>query len=179
MLRRRSATYLIVTGVLAILFGLVAAIDPISSVLTLVVVWGWYALVDGLFALVSAFRGDERGARGYLALTGIIGVVAGLLVITQPVSSAVSLTWILGIWLMVRGVVELGMAVAGHTAGHRLSLALGGLFWLLAGILIADHPGAALVGISTWIGVVAIAWGVMLLAGGIMLRSETRRNATL
>lgn len=179
MLRRRSSTYLIISGVLAVIFGLIAAIDPISSILTLVVLWGWYALMDGLFAVISAFRPDERGARGYLLLTGVLGLVAGLVVITKPFSSAVTLTWILGIWMMVRGVIELGLAVIGHRAGQRLSLVLSGLLWLLAGILIASNPGAALMGISTWISVVAIIWGILLLAGGILLRSEGNNRTAL
>lgn len=169
----RTSGYLIFTGVLAIVFGLIASFSPIGSILTLVILWGAYALVDGIFAIVAAFRPESAGARAWLLLIGIVGVLAGIVAMTQPISSAVTLTWILGIWLIVRGIFELGSAIFGHASGSRLLLALAGIFWIVGGVIIAGHPGQALVGISLWIGIMAIIWGVFLLVTGIMMRRDS------
>ncbi|OYO02162.1 uncharacterized membrane protein HdeD (DUF308 family) [Propionibacteriaceae bacterium ES.041] len=177
MLTLRTSTSLIISGILAILFGILASIWPATAILTLVLIWGAYALIDGIIMLVLAFRRGASGAgRVFLIIAGVIGVLAGLIALIRPFQSAVALTWVLGIWLMVRGIMEIISAFSAGRGGRRWLLVLGGVLWLLAGILFAANPGAAAVGISLWIGIMAIIWGVLLVIGGIQLRSALKQE---
>ena len=66
-------------------------------------------------------------------VTGVMGVIAGCVAIFRPFSSAVVLTVVLGIWLLLRGLIEIASAFTGEVAGSRWGIALGGVLWLIAG----------------------------------------------
>src|SRR5687768_15308041 len=69
----------LVRGLVAILFGLVALFYPAATLFTLILFYGIFAFIDGVFAVVSAVRGKEgMGPRWWLALIGVLGIVAGL-----------------------------------------------------------------------------------------------------
>ena len=102
-LMKRSSTTLIVFGGLAVAFGLVAAFFPLGTVVTLVVLWGIYALIDGIAAAVMAFSRDGRRSRGFLIFAAVVGIGAGLFAVFQPVKSGSALAWVLGIWLIAKG----------------------------------------------------------------------------
>lgn len=176
-LLRRSSTYLIIAGILAIIFGVIAMFYPVASAATLVIVWGIYALADGIFALVSAFRPAEKSGRAILIIVGILGVLAGIIAVTQPLSSLVALTWVLGVWFIARGILDIVSAFTSHADTPRWLLVLVGVLWLIAGILIAMAPGAAAVGFSLWLGILAVIWGGSMVAMGAVGRSEARESA--
>lgn len=173
---RRSSTVLLVMGVLALLFGIAALVWPISTAIALVVLWGAYALVDGVSAIAMAFRTEGASAKAFLVVVGVIGILAGLIAMFRPISSAVTLAWILGIWLIVRGILELVAAFADIPNRARWLLILGGLLWLVAGILFVANPGAGVLTISTWVGILALIWGGLLVAAGWDRRSVERAD---
>ena len=123
-LMKRSSTALIVFGLLATTFGLIAAFFPVGTVLTLVLLWGIYALIDGVTAAVLAFSGDARQSRGFLVFAAVVGIAAGMLAILQPLTSAVALAWVAGTTALVvrwRG----AEAVREETARARTSGSVG------------------------------------------------------
>jgi uncharacterized membrane protein HdeD (DUF308 family) len=173
-LMKRSSTALIVFGVLATIFGLIAAFFPVATALTLVLLWGIYALVDGVTAAVLAFSGDALQSRGSLIFAAVVGIAAGLFAILQPVKSAVALAWVIGLWLLVRGVLELVGAFTNTDVQSRWLLALGGLLWMLGGILVISFPGVAALAISLWLGLLAIVWGIVLVWAGLHMRTTAK-----
>lgn len=180
-LLRRSSNQLFITGAIAIVFGLIAAIFPIGTAVTLVLIWGAYALVDGALALTTAFRPEGRPAKAVLIAVGVIGVVAGMMALFRPVDSAVAMAWALGVWLIVRAVFELASAFADQPRGPRWLIALTGVLWLLAGILVVAFPGQAAVTIAVWLGMIAIGCGILGVLAGFALRSRAAQvfDATL
>ena len=178
-LMKRSSTYLIVSGVVALLFGLVAAFFPIATAITLVVLWGVYALLDGITAAIMAFRPMPGQSRGFLIFTAVVGVIAGLVAIFSPVTAGFALAWVLGVWLMLRGVIEIVSAFTQQQTAPRWLLVLGGIFWLVAGWLIMASPGVAALAIALWLGVLAIVWGIVLIVVGFLVRREAKRNAPI
>lgn len=178
-LMKRSSTYLVVSGALAVIFGLVAAFFPIPTALTLVVLWGIYALIDGILAAAMAFRPNPDQSRGYLILTAIVGIAAGLIAIFSPTTAGIVLTWVVGIWLIVRGIFEVVAAFTQRAAGSRWLLVLGGAFWLVAGWLLVAYPGVAALSIALWLGVLAIIWGVVLIIVGFAVRREAKLIAPI
>ncbi|MFV0460930.1 MAG: HdeD family acid-resistance protein [Actinomycetales bacterium] len=173
-LMRRSATTLFILGGLATLFGVLALAWPVATALTLVILWGAYALVDGVMALVMAFRPEGRSARGFLIFTGVVGVLAGLIALFRPFTSAVALAIVVGVWLIVRGVFEIVAAFSSSPGRSRWLLVLAGVLWLIAGGLFLFNPGAAAVSLSIWFGVLAILWGVLMIGGGFAVRAQAK-----
>ena len=104
-LMKRSSTYLLVSGAVALLFGLVAAFFPIATAITLVVLWGVYALMDGITAAIMAFRPLPGQSRGFLIFTAVVGVIAGLVAIFSPVTAGFAL----GIWICDKAAHHLGV----------------------------------------------------------------------
>lgn len=179
-LMKRSSTYLFVSGTVALLFGLVAAFFPIATGLTLVVLWGIYALLDGIVAAVMAFNPRPDQSRGYLIFTAIVGILAGGIAVFSPVTAGLALLWVLGVWLILRGVIEIISAFTQQQTAPRWLMVLGGAFWLLAGWLILSAPNtAATLIIALWLGILAIVWGIVLITVGFLVRREATRIAPI
>ncbi|QGU05524.1 HdeD family acid-resistance protein [Corynebacterium comes] len=171
---QRSSTVLLVSGLLAVIVGVIAVAWPGLTILTLVLIWGWYALADGILALVAAFRSENRNSRVFLIVIAVIGVVAGLLAIFRPLDSGVALAWILGIWLLARGVSEFISAFSQKRETSRWLLLLGGVLFVVAGIIFIANPGTAALAVSRWLGICAILWGVFILGAGLTRRAAAK-----
>ncbi len=179
-LMKRSSTYLFVSGAVALVFGLVAAFFPIATGITLVILWGIYALLDGIVAAVMAFNPRPDQSRGYLIFTAVVGILAGGIAVFSPVTAGLALLWVLGVWLILRGVIEIIAAFTQPQTAPRWLLVLGGVFWLLAGWLVLSAPdtAAALI-IALWLGILAIVWGIVLITVGFLVRREANRVAPI
>jgi uncharacterized membrane protein HdeD (DUF308 family) len=104
---------LLLRGIASIAFGVLALIWPELTLLTLIFLWGAYAIADGVFALWAAISG-KRGAiapRWWLALIGIAGILAGLLAFVWPGITAQVLLVFIASWAIVTGVLEIWGAI--------------------------------------------------------------------
>jgi uncharacterized membrane protein HdeD (DUF308 family) len=162
---------ILLRGSLAIAFGIIAITAPIETVTALAIFWGCWALVDGIGLLYQAFRPEGRGGRWWLVLMGFVAVVAGFLAIIQPGLAATTLTWILGIWLVVRGAFELGSAISAASIWPRWLLVASAVASLILGVLFMLNPAAGAVSIALTLGIIAIAWGVTMVAAGYAVRA--------
>lgn len=178
---------LLLRAVIAVVFGIIAIAAPVAAALAFALLWGIWALADGIGAFVQAFSKDvvgmnadgtavmggrSGGEKALLIVLGLIGVVAGLLAITSPGLAAVALTWILGIWLIVRGIFELVGAFSASAAGARGLLILGAVVDFLLGILFVANPGKSVVGIAVFLGILAIVWGIVMFVIALMIRKQ-------
>lgn len=161
---------LLVRGVLGIVFGILAIAWPISTAIALALLWGIWALADGIGSIAQAFQPKSRGSRLWLLALGVIAVIAGFFAIVHPGMTVATLTWILGIWLIIRGIFELAGAFSSGLPMPRWLLVLNGLLSLLIGILFAANPGAGAVGIAVVLGITALVWGVVLIAVAMSVR---------
>ncbi|GAA1142107.1 hypothetical protein GCM10009630_45840 [Kribbella jejuensis] len=155
---------LLVRGVIGIVFGILAIAWPISTAIALAVLWGIWAVTDGIGSIAQAFQPDHRGSRLWLIALGVIALIAGFFAIVHPGMTAATLTWILGIWLIIRGIFELSGAFFSQQPMPRWLLVLNGLLSILIGILFAANPGRGAVTIATLLGITALIWGAVLLA---------------
>jgi uncharacterized membrane protein HdeD (DUF308 family) len=163
-------------GIIGVLIGLLAIIWTPATVVALAVLWGIWALVDGIGLFTMAFGGGgTTGPRLVAAGMAVIAVLAGLYAIVHPGDAAKVLTWVLGIWLLVRGVFELFEAFGRGlpTSSRVWSVVIALIDFVLGGILVA-HPGRSAVGIVTLLGVVALIWGVVLIALALVVRNQVR-----
>jgi uncharacterized membrane protein HdeD (DUF308 family) len=166
-------------GAAAIIFGIITIAAPAAGLVVLVMLFGVYALVDGVLDLVLAIRGARQGAPwGALVFAGIGGLVAGAITLLWPGVSAMALLFLIAAWAVVTGVASIVAAVRLRKAieGEWL-LALSGVLSIAFGILVALFPGAGALAVVIWIGAYALVFGVMLVALGFRLRSLRTRVA--
>lgn len=176
----RNWGWIALRGVAAVVFGLLTLFDPSISLAALVLVWGAYAFVDGIFSVVSAVR-DRREEPHWVSLlvTGIAGVVAGLITFFVPGITALALLYFIAAWAFITGIAEIVAAVRlRKVITGEWMLALAGALSVLFGVFLFVFPGAGALAVVLWIGAYALLFGIMLLvlafrlrAGGVVRRA--------
>jgi uncharacterized membrane protein HdeD (DUF308 family) len=169
---------LVLRGLAAVLFGILAYIWPDLTFTVLVLLFGAYALWDGVFALVSAFRaqGDRRWP---LILEGLVGIAAGLVTFFWPGAATLAILTIIAAWAIITGVFEIigAIRLREEIEGEWLLL-LSGLLSVLFGIALVVWPVAGLVAVTWMIGFYAIMFGILLMVLGFRLRNwDSKRLA--
>lgn len=159
-------------GLAAVLFGLAALIWPGLTISVLILLFGAYAFVDGVFAIIGAIRAAEQHTRWWpLLLEGVAGIVAGLIAFFLPGLTAVVLLFVIAAWAFVIGVSEIIAAIKlRHVLTNEWLLGLGGLASLAFAILLIARPATGALAVVWIIGAYAIIFGVILLALGFRLR---------
>jgi uncharacterized membrane protein HdeD (DUF308 family) len=165
---------IVLRGVLAILFGIVAFVWPGPTLEVLVLFFGAYALVDGIFALAAGITGSgaSGGVRWFLALGGIAGIIVGLITFFYPNITAVSLLYLIGAWAIVTGIFYVLAAVElRQVISNEWLLILSGILSVAFGVLVFIYPQASALSILWLIAIYAIIYGVMLVVLGFRVRS--------
>ena len=103
---------LLFRGIFAVLFGLTTLIWPGLTLFVLIVMYGPYALVDGIFAVIAGIRAGSGSRRTLLVIEGVIGILAGLMVLTWPDISALFVLYIIAFWAILGGVVRIVAAIS-------------------------------------------------------------------
>lgn len=167
-------------GVAAILLGILAFAWPGITLFVLVLFFGAYMLVDGIFAIVAAVRAAGREDRWWLLLIeGILGVLAGLVAFFWPGLTALALLYFIVAWAIVTGLMEIVAAIRlRQEIEGEWALGLSGLLSVIFGILLVVLPAPAGVLSLVWlIGAYAVAMGVLLLILAFRVRSEASNEA--
>lgn len=166
-------------GVAAVIFGLVAIAWPAIALAVLVLVWGAYAFVDGVFTLLAAARMRESGRPIWpLVLVGLLGVIAGLVAFFWPALTALGLLMLIAAWALVTGVLQIIAAIRLRKAlANEWWLGLSGALSVLFGVLMIANPGAGAVAVAWVIGAYAVFFGVMLVLLALRLRKTSTFNA--
>lgn len=164
-------------GIAAIAFGVMAFVWPGITLLTLTFLWGAYALVDGIFALWSAVtgRGSEIAPRWWLAIVGIAGLLAGILTFAWPGMTALILLMFIAWWAIIVGAMEIWGAIRlrKEIEGEWL-LGLAGLLSVAFGIAMLVWPGAGALAVVWLIGWYAILLGIVWIALSFRLKQFKR-----
>ncbi len=158
-------------GLVAVLFGLLTFFLPGITLVTLVLLFGAYALVDGVFNVIAFFRVASH--QWALLIEGAIGILAGILTFAWPAITAIVLLYVIAFWAILTGVFEIvaGIRLRKVIANEWLLLVMGVLSFLF-GLLILFAPGAGALAIVLWIGAYALVFGVFLLALAFRLRGH-------
>lgn len=123
-------------GILSVLLGLAAFLWPFAATLAATLVVGAFFIASGVVSLGVAFLGRISEGRGYAILFGLSSLVIGLVMAFEPTTGALSITMLVAIWLMVRGVLEIVLG-ARLRRGKALMIALGIVNILLAIYVVA------------------------------------------
>jgi uncharacterized membrane protein HdeD (DUF308 family) len=160
---------LVVRGVLAVAFGVLALIWPGITLLVLAIVFGAYAFVDGVFAGVAAVRakGTERIP---LILGAVAGVLIGIITFFWPGATLFALTILIGAWALVTGAFQVVTAIRlrKELPGEWIHL-LTGAVSVLFGAMVLFWPASGAVAVAWLVGIYAIIFGVLLISAGLRM----------
>jgi uncharacterized membrane protein HdeD (DUF308 family) len=164
-------------GVLGIIFGLIAFLLPGVTMLSLVLVFSAYALVDGVFAIIAAVRAMRQHARwGFLLLEGIVSIIAAAIAFLWPGITVVSFVFLVGTWAILSGGLMLRASLSLELDQGRWGLELGGLVSAIYGVLLIVAPFIGALVLTWWLGAYAIVFGVALIAVAIKLLARQREQ---
>jgi uncharacterized membrane protein HdeD (DUF308 family) len=175
----RSWWLVLLRGIAGIVFGVLALAWPGITLLMLVLFYGAYALVDGVFSLIAAFAGKGEGApTWWLILVGILGIVAGLVTFFLPGISAVVLILVIGAWAVVCGIFEIiGAIQLRKEIDNEWLLILSGIVSVLFGLGVLIFPGAGALALIWLIATFAIAFGILWIVLAFRLRKHNVATA--
>jgi uncharacterized membrane protein HdeD (DUF308 family) len=165
-------------GVIAILFGLAALLRPDIALEALILLFGAYFLVDGVFAIVGVFRGTRSGTpRWLLLLEGVVGILAGIIAFVNPGLTAFALLYLVAAWAVFTGLAEIATAIRlRQEIRGEWALILGGILSVLFGVLLAVLPGVGILSLIWLIGAYAVVFGVLLLISAFQVRGRDNRG---
>jgi uncharacterized membrane protein HdeD (DUF308 family) len=163
----------VLRGVVAIIFGILTFIWPGPTLAALVILFGVYAFVDGLFAIASGVTGSSLSgsSRWLLVLEGLAGVIVGLITFFYPGITAVGLLYAIGAWAIVTGIFEVVAAIQlRKEISDEWLLIFGGILSVALGVLVFIYPGASALSILWLIGIYAVVSGAATVALGFRLK---------
>ncbi len=167
---------LVIRGVVAILLGLVTFLWPGITLGALVLLFGAYALIDGIVAIAGAWRAASAHERWFpLIFEGIFGIVAAVIAVVWPAITLLALVLIIAAWSLATGGFEIVAAVRlRRYLNHEWLLALSGAASLLFGVMLIIFPLAGALVLAIWFGAYCLVFGALLVALGIRLRGVSR-----
>lgn len=179
--------WVLIRGILAIGFGIIALISPGAALTAIALVFGAYALVDGVMAIAHAIRHRGTTKRwGWLVAEGVLSVLAGLAALILPgLAGAVGglvVLWTIVFWNVMTGVAGIRSA-AGAAEGRAKTWGIvAGVVSLVFGVILAIviliTPGATLLGLVWAVGIYAIVFGITLIVTAVQVRGRGRRLVT-
>ncbi|MFC5372510.1 HdeD family acid-resistance protein [Brevundimonas faecalis] len=160
----RSWWLLLLRGIAAVAFGVLTFVWPQISLLTLILVYGIYAVADGVLALIAAVRGGGFAPRWWLALGGVVSILAGVLAFALPGLTALVLVYLIGFWSIMRGVLEIiGAVRLRKEIANEWSLGAAGVLSVILGLILVFMPGAGAMGLLWLIAAWAVLFGLLLI----------------
>jgi uncharacterized membrane protein HdeD (DUF308 family) len=161
-------------GISGIVFGVLAFVWPGITLLTLIIFYGAYALMDGVFAIAAAIRGGDAKSRWWLILIGLLGITAGILTFLWPGLTALVLATFIGAWSLIHGVFEIvGAIKIRKEIDNEWWLILSGALSVLFGLVMLIMPGAGAVALVWVIGAYSIIFGALLVGFAFRLKKHS------
>ena len=171
------SSVLLIRGVVGMIAGLLAFLWPGLTIAVLVLLFGAYALIDGVTNIVIGLRREPAKGRAWATFAqGLIGVAAGALTLFFPPAAALALVFVIAAWALVTGAFEIAAAIRlrREIRGEWL-LAVSGVLSVVFGALLVLFPAMGIVAIAWILGAYAAASGVILAALAIRMRTLTGR----
>jgi uncharacterized membrane protein HdeD (DUF308 family) len=164
---------IVLRGVIAIVFGVVALTAPGAVLLSLAFLFGIYLLIDGVIGLISTVRAvTAHGHWGVLLAEAVLNILMGVIALVLPEAAVFAFILLMAAWALISGGLMIAAAVRLHASHGRWWLGLGGAASVLWGVLLFAAPMIGAVVVTWWLGIYAIVFGVALLACGWRLRAQ-------
>lgn len=173
-----SWPWLLVRGIIAIAFGVIAMMSPAATVTAAAILLAVWLLVDGVIAVGRAITMTRRSTaeRVVIGIIGLIGVAAGIFGLTYPFAAVQAVGILFGIWLIAAGISEviLGWLIRKYILGEWLIIAAGVLS-VIVGVVVLVVPGLVLGAFVILVAIAAIVWGVGSIIAAFGLRNKVKQ----
>lgn len=170
----KSWKWMIVRGIVSIIFGIIVVIYPLSAATVLALFFGAYVFADGIFAIASIITSSEARKHFWsLLFEGIVGIAVGIVTFFLPEITLFGLIILISIWAVVTGISEIVLAIKIRKIieGEFLMI-ISGLLSIVFGILVFLRPLAGMVVTVYLIGIYAIMFGFLYVFFGISMRKH-------
>lgn len=169
---------LILRGLAAVIFSVLTFVLPGVTLQVLILMFGAYMLVDGVFRVAAALGGRRSASHwGLMLLHGLLGIGLGIFTWIAPGVTAVALLVYIAIWAVITGVLEIVAAIRlRHEIRGELWLGLGGLLSIAFGAMVLLFPLAGALGMVWMLAGYAMAFGVSMVVLGVRLRRMAGRG---
>jgi len=170
----RNWGWIMLRGVAAVIFGVLALVWPGVTLVILTLFFGAYALTDGVFALIVAYKKREgRRPVWPLVVIGLLGIAAGIVTFLWPGMTALALLIFIAVWALFIGIFQIAAAIRlRKEIENEWWLGLSGALSVLFGLLMIASPGAGALAVIWLIAAYSILFGMMLIALGFRLKAH-------
>ncbi|WP_231384160.1 HdeD family acid-resistance protein [Cellulomonas sp. URHD0024] len=163
-------------GVFLLILGGIMLANPLWSVTAVIWIFGIFAILDGLIALFEAFTNRKEAGAGWWFLTGFISLAFGLVAVFRTSGTATFIFWLIAIWVLLVGILQIIGAVVRYRAKDAVWMWLltSGLVSFLIGLLLITHPQTSVKVVVVILGLFAFVAGVLLVVGGFAAKSAAK-----
>ena len=174
----RNWGWVALRGVAGVIFGLLTFMNPGITLVVLILFFGAYSLIDGIFAAIAAIRNRKAEAHWVaLLIGGIAGIIIGVCTFLAPGISAIVLLYFIAAWALVIGFSEIVAAIRlRKIITGEWMLVLAGVASVALGLFLLSRPALGAIAVVVWIGAYAFVSGILLIALGFRLRSWARTH---
>jgi uncharacterized membrane protein HdeD (DUF308 family) len=166
---------LLIRGIAAVIFGILAFRWPGATLFAICILFGAYAFVDGVFAIVAAVRAAQAHERWWpFVIEGIVGLAIAAVTFYDISITFLALYFTVAVWAFVTGILEIAAGIQlRKSIANEFLLILAGLASIVFGIFMFWHPIAATVAIIWIIATYAIVFGIIMIALAFRLRGHS------
>lgn len=169
----RNWWLILIRGICAIIFGVLTFAWPGLTLVTLILLYGFFALFDGGAAIAAAIMGGASAPRWWLALVGVVGIAVGAITLMMPGLTGFVLLFFIAGWSIASGILEIyGAIKLREEIDDEWLLIASGVLAVLFGVLIILFPGAGALGLALAIGAFAILYGILLVGFSVRLKKH-------
>ena len=172
---RGAWIWAVVRGALAIVFGIVALVSPITTAVVLAIVIGVFAVVDGIVDLVDAIRHRGSPGVGLRVFLGVVSLLFGIIILVWPGKTLGFMVVLIAIWSILIGLLQIvaNVSIRKDAPGAWVWGAVSGALGLIFGIVVLFNLGIGLVALIWLIGIWAIVFGLALIVLGVQVRTAS------
>lgn len=171
----RSWWLILLFGVVAVLFGIMAIVNPVGMGASLTWAIGVLAIAEGVVGLIGLFTRDAPASKGWMLIYALISLAFGVMAVLNPVSMAEAMVWVAAVWFVVFGVMRIVFAIrVRKEIDNEWMLIISGFMGVALGALLLIAPVAGVIVGVIWIGVVALIYGVLQIVAALKLRKLVR-----
>lgn len=166
---RRSWGWLLASGIISIVLGIIAVADSVLATIASMIVFGWVLLIIGIVQAVQTFRHRRSGHVFLHALNAVLSFVVGLIILGHPLAGALVMTLLLAAYFTVTGIFHIVTALSlriPHWGWHLTS----GIITLILGILIWGQwpvSGLWIIGLFVGIHLIFAGWAEVMFASAV------------
>jgi uncharacterized membrane protein HdeD (DUF308 family) len=166
-------------GILLVIFGIIALVSPGIALLALVWVFGLFAILEGIAAIVIGIRSRGEPHWVWTIVQGVVSVLAGIIALIWPGLTALALLFVIAFWAIVLGIGEIGGAFASRRSGSTSwgwTLAAG-ILNVIFGVVLLIWPAGGILALIWLVGIFTLAGGIVLVVLAFKVRSVAKSAA--